>query len=385
MKRLIFSSALLAVCVYLAHSAVVTNFCGQNLCCSTPGCNSCASNCQSQCVTENCVNNCIDNCVQTLNPNCPGNNCNVCSGSDCCNNQYCNTCANSCNNKCSTPICKNNCINKCIETTPSCVGENCNICVGGQCCNNHTCNNCVNQCYTQTSGCTKACVRQCIQPDPIKIALPIPEVECEESSMEPSVIAINTTTNSTNRVNITTTINLHNIINNTNIINSPVYVNNSNINHVHFPSHSQGRNVTYVNTTKLETLNHHHHGCCYVLHPRECFYVQKNQTERQIKCIRRRHKECSPLCTSSVVLIMPVPQPYPQYIPNYYPSPIYQQQQRCHYVQQYPWVYCGNYQTHGMYYNIFSYLLRLFKRLDVMLGRIKGFMFIWSSRIMNYD
>ncbi|KAF2892588.1 hypothetical protein ILUMI_13591 [Ignelater luminosus] len=214
-----------------------------------------------------------------------------------------------------------------------------------ECCNNQTCNNCVNHCYTQTSGCTKACVRQCIQPDPIKIPLPIPEIKCDETE-EPSEIAIVGTTNSTNRVNITTTINLHNIINNTNIINSPVYVNNTNINHVHFPSRSQGKDVTYINTTRLETLNHHHHGCCYVLHPRECFYVQKNQTERQIKCIRRRHKECSPLCTSPVVLIMPVLRPYPLYVPQYLPGSNYQQQQRCHYVQRYPWVYCGNYQKH---------------------------------------
>ncbi|RZC41278.1 hypothetical protein BDFB_011799 [Asbolus verrucosus] len=75
--------------------------------------------------------------------------------------------------------------------------------------------------------------------------------------------------------------------------------------------------------------------CCYVMHPKQC-YTDNSGDKR---CVIRRHRECSDLCSSSVVSI---------------------QEKRvnggtsgCQYIRNFPYVYCGNYEREncGQCYN----------------------------------
>lgn len=66
--------------------------------------------------------------------------------------------------------------------------------------------------------------------------------------------------------------------------------------------------------------------CCQVLHPRTCFDDEFGNK----RCVMRRHKECSDTCTSPVVSI--------QQGGN---------TRGCHYIRNYPYVYCGNYERHS--------------------------------------
>ncbi|EFA05914.1 uncharacterized protein LOC656610 [Tribolium castaneum] len=63
--------------------------------------------------------------------------------------------------------------------------------------------------------------------------------------------------------------------------------------------------------------------CCHVLHPPTCFSDDYGNNQ----CFIRRHKECSNMCTSPVVSIQPGGNT-----------------RGCHYINNYPYVYCGNYE-----------------------------------------
>ncbi|XP_044264436.1 uncharacterized protein LOC123011175 [Tribolium madens] len=66
--------------------------------------------------------------------------------------------------------------------------------------------------------------------------------------------------------------------------------------------------------------------CCQILHPPTCFSDDYGNNQ----CIIRRHKECSSkMCTSPVVSIQPGGN-----------------SRGCHYINNYPYVYCGNYERH---------------------------------------
>ena len=72
--------------------------------------------------------------------------------------------------------------------------------------------------------------------------------------------------------------------------------------------------------------------CCDVLHPKNCFTDDYGSR----RCVVRRHRECSDLCSSSVVSL--------------------QQTEGastgCHYIRNYPYVYCGNYERQSKFVKI---------------------------------
>ncbi|KAF5293266.1 hypothetical protein FQR65_LT11006 [Abscondita terminalis] len=321
------------------------SYCSDSGCCSNGRCNNCAKSCIAQCSTVECKQSCIDNCLQNIPQHCEGPQCNACTGATCCNSQQCNNCARACTSQCNTLGCSNSCIQKCLRTTPACSGPSCNLCVGKNCCTSNNCNTCVNQCYNQNSPntCTNACVQNCINTEPTKFVFPIPQYDCGPSQPEP-ISPHQPPVNVQSRggeTNITTHIVLHNIINNTNIINIPININSTNHNNINIKQSKSGKSSRK---------------CCYVVHPKECFVVPRNVSEFEgienvnntlpdIKCIRRRHKECSSICTSPVVLIQQMPPPV--YIPPPYSyQPVPQSQPQCQFISQYPWQYCGNYQKH---------------------------------------
>lgn len=317
--------------------------------CNDEGCSTCIDgSCTETCVGEACSICPLGNC-------CDGTNCNICQSEECCDTAQCNECVKKCSESCHSGSC--NCMSRCLagegaenneeieeetaevpekqlsckgaecsevrcpnnrcssrcygysciqtscsgncERCPSgrcCNGSNCNICHRRSCCKTQVCNVCFKKCRSTCtkSRCYDSCYQNCLNP--------------KKDTYKDGNIYVNVKPTEVKSVfNVTTSINITNFVNNTNVVESPIKLNETNVNNV---------NVALPNSP-------HNHHCCYVIHPPQCYY-----TPHGVQCFRRRHKECSGICSSSIIQIDPSPKPIP---PN------------CYYIKQYPYIYCGQY------------------------------------------
>ncbi|XP_063710168.1 uncharacterized protein LOC134838553 [Culicoides brevitarsis] len=124
--------------------------------------------------------------------------------------------------------------------------------------------------------------------------------------------------------NVTTVIKLTNHINNTNIVNVPTHINSTNVN-----------NIT-IYTNSSENFGDFGFGvtkdgpCCMVVKPRTC-----HTGPMGIRCHHKRHKMCSMQCTSRIMHVRSHrSHGFGGYIPQPTPS--------CVYMNQWPFVNCGN-------------------------------------------
>ncbi|CAH0550110.1 unnamed protein product [Brassicogethes aeneus] len=187
---------------------------------------------------------------------------------------------------CSPTGCLTTCEGPACENCPSgncCHGEACNICIDSLCCETERCNYCVQRCSRRCSVnhirsrefCHTRCSQMCLE---------------NQNSTGTNTSAIPDSAPSTinqNLYNVTTIIKLFNYLNNTNIIDTPVTINMTNTN-----------NFTVHGTGIENEMQSQSSQCCYIVHPEEC----PDEDNKNV-CFRRKHVECSYLCSSNYVLI----------------------------------------------------------------------------------
>ncbi|XP_019877131.1 uncharacterized protein LOC109605010 [Aethina tumida] len=173
----------------------------------------------------------------------------------------------------------------------SCTGDDCESCPSGGCCNGINCNICVNSSCCQTQKCNY-CVRKCNRRCPVNRIKS--NSYCNDKCQKACVNYFGKQS-SQGAYNVTTVIRLFNYLNNTNIVETPVNV--TVINKNNFTIHSDDLANSFNSNFGGNLFgNQTQSKCCYIVHPEVC-------PESPNICFRRKHAECSYLCTSDHILI----------------------------------------------------------------------------------
>ncbi|KAF2892587.1 hypothetical protein ILUMI_13590 [Ignelater luminosus] len=246
-----------------------------------------------------------------------------------CSAQGCTTCeGTSCQVSCKGFSCGN------CPNGNCCNGRNCNACYNENCCTTPSCNYCLNTCRqacTASSTCLNTCSLQC--PNTPHEVFIVPS-KLQSNGKQDVVIYINgiahngqVTSGVIPNGNRTAIVNVNGIDHMATVLSLiPTYPNSC---QTGSSCGSTCSNNAPNRSQRIIYQNYHQQlqqGCCHVVHPSQCF---NNHIYPYRHCFRRSHQECSNLCTSQFVHL----------IPNLTPQP--HQQNQCHYIRSYPYVYCG--------------------------------------------